>query len=372
MVASEVQRLEDLWANPAEVSASDVDWLSALAEENQAALPVWWLYLRAVQKAESPKFTQVLHRCAALSPNRDALMAWVEQPLTPLESKKVVPSPRSVSKTTTELPAEPAAVVEVKAESSPKAVPDSEPKIARPNVAKPTAPLNAPVASVPVQPPAARATNPTSINLDALPERVREQILRARAAREQLAKVGFGAGTEPGAGAKQPEPKSLEAPLPIAPAPTAGEQMPVEPTEATAPHKPKLKKPRSVEPVPEPVIQSEPQESKKVPASSTLSPFAQFVANLEGSQPAPKGEDLIDQFLAGNPKITPLAKDAPAPAVRTEPEENVTGLVTETLARMYAEQGHVAKAIQAYEILKLRVPEKSSIFAARIEALKTK
>ena len=67
-----------------------------------------------------------------------------------------------------------------------------------------------------------------------------------------------------------------------------------------------------------------------------------------------------------------MAKDAPSPVVRTEPDAQVTGLVTETLARMYAEQGHVAKAIQAYEILKLRVPEKSSIFAARIEALKTK
>ena len=96
------------------------------------------------------------------------------------------------------------------------------------------------------------------------------------------------------------------------------------------------------------------------------------MANLEGSSSSPKGSELIDQFLAVNPKISPLAKDAPAPEVRTEPDANVTGLVTETLARMYAEQGHVAKAIQAYEILKLRVPEKSSIFAARIEALKTK
>jgi hypothetical protein len=236
--------------------------------------------------------------------------------------------------------------------------------------------LKVPVASVPVQPPAARATNPTSINLDALPERVREQILRARAAREQLAKVGFGAAAEPVAGAKQPEPKPIEAPLPVATVPVAVEQKPVEqksvePAEPTAPNKPKLKKPRSVEPVPE-QVEIVPQGPKKLPASSTLSPFAQFVANLEGAQPGPKGEDLIDQFLAGNPKITPLAKDAPAPAVRTEPEGNVTGLVTETLARMYAEQGHVAKAIQAYEILKLRVPEKSSIFAARIEALKTK
>ena len=119
-------------------------------------------------------------------------------------------------------------------------------------------------------------------------------------------------------------------------------------------------------------LASEPT-SPTLPTSPTnLSPFAQFVANLESAKSAPKGAELIDQFLSVNPKISPLAKDAPAPEVRTEPDANVTGLVTETLARMYAEQGHIAKAIQAYEILKLRVPEKSSIFAARIEALKTK
>jgi len=39
------------------------------------------------------------------------------------------------------------------------------------------------------------------------------------------------------------------------------------------------------------------------------------------------------------------------------------------LANHYASQGMVQKAIQAYEILKLKVPEKSSIFAARILAM---
>jgi hypothetical protein len=93
------------------------------------------------------------------------------------------------------------------------------------------------------------------------------------------------------------------------------------------------------------------------------------VAQL-AEQNRPKSEDLIDQFLTANPRISPVSKDAPVAEVRTQPDAQVTGLVTETLARMYAEQGHVAKAIQAYEILKLRVPEKSMIFAARIEALR--
>jgi hypothetical protein len=44
--------------------------------------------------------------------------------------------------------------------------------------------------------------------------------------------------------------------------------------------------------------------------------------------------------------------------------------MTETLAKLYIEQGHVEKAIEAYDILRLRFPEKSSFFAGRIRALK--
>ncbi len=49
-----------------------------------------------------------------------------------------------------------------------------------------------------------------------------------------------------------------------------------------------------------------------------------------------------------------------------EPEE----LVSETFAALLAEQGHRDKAIQMYEKLRLRYPEKSSFFASTIEDLK--
>ena len=49
---------------------------------------------------------------------------------------------------------------------------------------------------------------------------------------------------------------------------------------------------------------------------------------------------------------------------------NVSGLVTETLANHYFEQGAFLKAIQEYEILKLKVPQKSSIFATRIAEMR--
>ena len=44
--------------------------------------------------------------------------------------------------------------------------------------------------------------------------------------------------------------------------------------------------------------------------------------------------------------------------------------MTETLAKVYLEQKKYSKAIQAYEILILKYPEKSSFFAHRILDIK--
>ncbi len=44
--------------------------------------------------------------------------------------------------------------------------------------------------------------------------------------------------------------------------------------------------------------------------------------------------------------------------------------MTETLAKLYLEQKKYKKAIQAYKILSLKYPEKSSFFADRIKAVK--
>lgn len=44
--------------------------------------------------------------------------------------------------------------------------------------------------------------------------------------------------------------------------------------------------------------------------------------------------------------------------------------MTETLARVYLEQKKYQKAIQAYEILILKYPEKSSFFADHISDIK--
>jgi hypothetical protein len=78
--------------------------------------------------------------------------------------------------------------------------------------------------------------------------------------------------------------------------------------------------------------------------------------------------ELIDKFIASNPKIvpheTPVKIDL-GESTKFDGKE----LMTETLARVYLEQRKYKKAIQAYRILSLKYPEKSGFFADRIKAV---
>jgi len=79
--------------------------------------------------------------------------------------------------------------------------------------------------------------------------------------------------------------------------------------------------------------------------------------------------ELIDKFIENNPKIPPVTKDAETQVVQAF-SEDTSSLMTETLARVYLEQKKYSKAIQAYEILILKYPEKSSFFADRISDIR--
>ena len=79
---------------------------------------------------------------------------------------------------------------------------------------------------------------------------------------------------------------------------------------------------------------------------------------------------LIDAFIANNPKLKPLDKDSQTITITEDQFVDSESLMTETLARIYVEQKNYDKAIQSYQILSLKYPEKSSLFADQIQAIK--
>jgi tetratricopeptide (TPR) repeat protein len=80
--------------------------------------------------------------------------------------------------------------------------------------------------------------------------------------------------------------------------------------------------------------------------------------------------DLIDKFIESNPKIVPNREQSSSVKLVQDDDSQHATLMTETLAQVYLEQKKYQKAIQAYEILILKYPEKSSFFASRISDIR--
>lgn len=82
--------------------------------------------------------------------------------------------------------------------------------------------------------------------------------------------------------------------------------------------------------------------------------------------------ELIDKFILANPRIEPVKDPAKIPSedISRPAASKEGGFVTETLARIYINQGYYSKAIDIYEELSLKFPEKSSYFASQIELVK--
>jgi hypothetical protein len=82
--------------------------------------------------------------------------------------------------------------------------------------------------------------------------------------------------------------------------------------------------------------------------------------------------ELIDKFIIANPRIEPSRDKAYVPSedISKPFVEEAGGLVTETLAKIYVSQGYYSRAMDIYEKLSLKFPEKSSYFAAQIEKVK--
>ena len=90
-------------------------------------------------------------------------------------------------------------------------------------------------------------------------------------------------------------------------------------------------------------------------------------ASAEISQQDKKAA-IIDKFIENNPKISPIKDDVDF--IVKEKSNDISHLMTETLAQLYVEQKLYTKAIQAYKILQEKHPEKTEEFEERIEEIK--
>jgi len=95
--------------------------------------------------------------------------------------------------------------------------------------------------------------------------------------------------------------------------------------------------------------------------------------SLKKSSNLKKHGDLIDKFIKEKPSIKARKQkfyDSELSARKSIVDEE--DIVSETLANIYQDQGHYKKAINIYNKLILKFPEKSSYFAGQIEILEKK
>ncbi len=113
--------------------------------------------------------------------------------------------------------------------------------------------------------------------------------------------------------------------------------------------------------------------TNKMPEKMSYSEWMRYISQV-GKPKTVKQDpifELIDKFLKEKPKIVPKRnKFTPTPENIIRSVEEKQMLMTETLANLYVKQKKYSKAIQAFKILSLKYPKKSSYFANRINELK--
>ena len=130
---------------------------------------------------------------------------------------------------------------------------------------------------------------------------------------------------------------------------------------------------------PEPKAEIEPEKVSEVVKHTSNSNVTSFISTwkswlkIDRSEiVTPSEQDkkaaIIDKFIENNPKISPIKEDVDF--IVKEKSNDISHLMTETLAQLYVEQKLYTKAIQAYKILQEKHPEKTEEFEERIEEIK--
>ena len=375
--------------HPESLGAVEAAWLKQAVEEYPYSAPLHALYARALKNEGHYLAPQALRRAAAVAPDRRALMTWMEGFSVPTAVAEVStpPAPHPAIPAPSPIGADPVA---------PK-VPEL-PTV--PHMLSPEAPYSAtkvvpePQTESVVKPEASSAAS----DLSHLPEKVREAILRARSLSAKLH-----GSTTPSVPAPAVERQESVAPAQQNSAPITFAAVPEPPIDAQAPEAT----------VPQVSLDRDDAATPEGAANSALSPFARWLAEQAGGAPqtepaeaqeleealqetahAPLESDgvvsaptvpkpitnaLIDKFLEREAPVRPAAVPGRGSEVRAPmPDLSASSLggdpvfMTETLAQVYVQQGAFDKAVQAYEILRLKYPDKSAIFASLILEIRLK
>lgn len=94
------------------------------------------------------------------------------------------------------------------------------------------------------------------------------------------------------------------------------------------------------------------------------------IDSLKTSNKSKSDTELINQFIVAAPSITRNKVEFFDPVIKAK--ESITdkeNIVSETLAKIYYDQGYKEKASKIYQKLSLKFPEKSSYFAAQIRKI---
>ena len=103
---------------------------------------------------------------------------------------------------------------------------------------------------------------------------------------------------------------------------------------------------------------------------------APSVYSFEKTEEPPVGDNLIDKFLSSERTTIKIEKKANESMPEDTENELLSKsvsesdeLITETLAMIYFEQKKYDRALEAFQKLSLKYPEKSVYFASRIEEI---
>jgi hypothetical protein len=373
--------------HPESLGAVEAAWLKQAVEEYPYSAPLHALYARALKNEGHYLAPQALRRAAAVAPDRRALMLWMEDFSVPTVSDAHQPSETEIS----QVP--PVALVE-----TPSPLSQSDLDSVKTIVAATQKSVGTSESS------AFTAHSSAGSDVSHLPAKVQEAILRARAISAKFNK--FSSATT----APEVEPQAPAVPVlqnhspvatnpPIAPLVVASEP----PTTSAVPESS----------VPQNAVLPQVSSELNDPPNVELSPFARWLADqtatahpiqsseaLDWSEnpldssasspelgagvtvptvPKPLADALIDKFLEREAPVRPAAVPGRGSELRAPmPDLSASSLggdpvfMTETLAQVYVQQGAFDKAVQAYEILRLKYPDKSAIFASLILEIRLK